>query len=241
MWRSRGVLLVCLVPARSRTRGRLSRGRGRVLAWCVTVVPVLRFGERREPRELVGHIRDDCEAVKRASREDGLGPCLGVVRSLRSHGDKSNASPCPSLRRPRAGCLVARSHRERSYLARTRPRRSHVLAAAARTHTRRAIYGGRDFDPAVVASSAAHQRGAIDEHGMLCPLHGHGERLRWHEGRRRSGTEWHADPAVRFHASPTYVLRERHKNLIAGHDVLVDTLSGKAETHRLGHETAKTR
>ena len=81
----------------------------------------------------------------------------------------------------------------------------------------------------------------MDEHGMLCPLHGHGERLRWHEGRRRSGTEWHADPAVRFHASPTYVLRERHKNLIAGHDVLVDTLSGKAETHRLGHETAKTR
>ena len=101
------------------------------------------------------------------------------------------------------------------------------------------MYGVEDFDSAVVASLVAHEHGAITEEGMLCPLRGHGEWLRWRGGDRRSGTEWHAVPEVSFHASPTYVLRERDANLIAGREVLASALRGKAETHRLGHENSE--
>jgi hypothetical protein len=103
------------------------------------------------------------------------------------------------------------------------------------------MYEVRDFDPAVVALLIARAPEAIDEHGMMCPLRGHGGHwLRWRDGKRLQGTELHAEPAVRFHASPTYVLSERDENLIVGRDVLGAALAGgKAETQRLGHENSE--
>jgi len=101
------------------------------------------------------------------------------------------------------------------------------------------VYGVTHFDPAVVAALVARDPGAITEEGIQCPLRGHGELLAWRGGQRRVGTEWHADPEVSFHVSPTYVLRHFKDNLIAGHEVIAETFAKKAETQRLGHENSE--
>jgi hypothetical protein len=105
--------------------------------------------------------------------------------------------------------------------------------------------GWEDFDQSRVAEICGRERGVVDTSprgGMLCPLNGHDHWLLWQEGNVRNGTIWHGSPPVSFHASPTYVLRQRQDNFIAGHELIQDALNGtwkKAETHRLGHEDSE--
>jgi hypothetical protein len=107
-------------------------------------------------------------------------------------------------------------------------------------------YGWEAFDQGIVERIARRDRRAVDtsEGGsILCPLVGHaGEPLPWLGGLARQGTDWFGDPPIRLHASPTYVLRERLDNFIAGRELVNDALDGtwgKAETHRLGHENSE--
>jgi hypothetical protein len=113
------------------------------------------------------------------------------------------------------------------------------------THRSGLAFGWADFDQALVARIAARDRAVVDtspQGGIRCPLVSHdGEWLPWRDGKARNGTEWHAD-SLRFHASPTFVLRERLDNIIVGHALAQEALDGKwqkAETHRLGHENSE--
>jgi len=60
----------------------------------------------------------------------------------------------------------------------------------------------------------------------------------WAHGDYTKGTEPHGDPPVSFRVSPTYVLQDHLENFIVGRE-LVDTLTGKAETWRLGNENSE--
>jgi hypothetical protein len=78
--------------------------------------------------------------------------------------------------------------------------------------------------------------------GMHCPLTHHDEWLPWEVGGAANGTITHGDPELRFHASPTYVLREPMGNFIVGHRLIQEALDGTwgmAETHLLGHENSE--
>jgi hypothetical protein len=94
--------------------------------------------------------------------------------------------------------------------------------------------GWSAFDPHVVAE-LQRARSAPD---APCPLKGHDHRIAWGEEGYTKGTVYHGDPPVSFRVSPTYVLEDHLENFIVGRE-LVDKLSGKAETWRLGNENSE--
>lgn len=94
--------------------------------------------------------------------------------------------------------------------------------------------GWSAFDPHVVGE-LQRARSALD---APCPLRGHDHRIPWGEEGYTKGTVYHGDPPVSFRVSPTYVLEDHLKNFIVGRE-LVDKLSGKAETWRLGNENSE--
>jgi hypothetical protein len=71
-----------------------------------------------------------------------------------------------------------------------------------------------------------------------CPFIGHDHRLSWVSEGYKRGTEYHGDPLVSFRVSPTYVLKNHLDNFITGHE-LIEQLTGKAETWRLGNENSE--
>src|SRR5205823_5059763 len=107
------------------------------------------------------------------------------------------------------------------------------------------MYSWENFDQERVRRIRRREPGVADTSpggGMLCPLVEHGEWLDWVDGSARKGTIWHGSPELRFHASPTYVLREPIHNFIAGQRLIQEALDGKwkkAETHRLGNENSE--
>src|SRR4051812_45127368 len=103
-------------------------------------------------------------------------------------------------------------------------------------------YGWEDFNEALVRRIVGREARAVDTAPggfIVCPLIAHaGERLMWLDGVARKGTDWHSDPELRFHASPTYVVRDVLDNCIVGRDSIREIVRGecgKAETGRLGH------
>ena len=83
-------------------------------------------------------------------------------------------------------------------------------------------YGWRHFDQGRVGQLVARNANVVDALSagfVACPLIGHAhEPLSWLDANARRGTDWHAEPGRRFHASPTFVLRDPLRNIIVGHD-----------------------
>ncbi len=94
--------------------------------------------------------------------------------------------------------------------------------------------GWSAFDPNVVAE-LQRASGAPD---APWTLKGHHHRIRWADVGYTKGAEYHGDPRLSFRVSPTYILEDHLENFIVGRD-LVDQLSGKAETWRLGNENSE--
>ena len=102
--------------------------------------------------------------------------------------------------------------------------------------------GWTHFDPDVVDALRRRAVAGPDSVGMPCPLRGHDHELPWQDGDRGRGTVPHGEPALRFHASSTYVLVEPLDNIIVGRDLVARILAGgtgKAETGRLGNENSE--
>lgn len=94
--------------------------------------------------------------------------------------------------------------------------------------------GWSAFEPTVVAE-LQRSSGALD---APCPYQGHDHRIPWSPAGYTKGTEFHGHPPVSFRVSPTYVLEDHLENFITGRD-LVNKLTGKAETWRLGNENSE--
>jgi hypothetical protein len=94
--------------------------------------------------------------------------------------------------------------------------------------------GWSAFDPTIVAELRRSSR----EADAPCPYRGHDHRIPWSAGGYAKGTVLHGRPPVSFRVSPTYVLEDHLDNFIIGRE-MVDKLSGKAETWRLGNENSE--
>ena len=109
-------------------------------------------------------------------------------------------------------------------------------------------YGWRHFDEGMVGRLVARDATVVDTSSagfVACPLIGHAHgALSWLDASARRGTDWHAEPELRVHASPTFVLRDPFRSIIVGHDLIREPLAGErrqAETQTLKQAVASGR